>query len=350
MGRHFYYGKIKMMQKIISFICSETKKLPNGEVLAIPQSESAPHYYSSSVPRQALLDKEEHLVRGKKVMFEIKAYHPDVILVEGQVEVEDIFSKEAFETREALIDACHGIVKRRGGKFEMSEEYSIGIVHGYEGDPEQFLKYSRAIASFLKSERMPLDEKEVEYTMSAQMKYANNDLVVVDWDGAFVFDPNGEYESIVELMQVANLQLLRYRMLDGDLDRRLREVGRVVREQTGQLKIVRTKEVEQAFRGVIAIRSRSIAEFEAIDREIKLIGDWYSARLYELIAKKMRFDAWKIAIKEKLDSLEDVYSIVSENFSMSRTHYLEFIQIILFFVLQIGWMVLIVLEFIYYTK
>lgn len=338
------------MQKIISCICSETKKLPSGEVLSIPQSESAPHYYSTSVPRQMLLDKEEHEIRGVKVLFEVRAYHPDIILIEGQAEVDDIFSKEAFEIREALIDQCHKIVKRRGGKFEMSEEYSIGIVRNYEGDPEQFLKYGNAIASFLKSERMPLDEKEVEYTLSAQIKYANNDLVIVDWDGAFVFDPNGEYESIVELLQIANLQLLRYRMLDVDLDHRLREVGRVVKEHVGKLTIFRTKEVEQAFRGVIAIRSRSIAEFEAIDREIKLIGDWYSARLYELVGKKMRFDAWKIAIREKLDSLEDIYSIVSENFSMSRTHYLEFIQIILFFVLQVGWIVLIVLEFIYFTR
>lgn len=350
------------MNKIISFIISENGKRAatpeadkirapkNGEVLAIPQSESAPHYYSSSVPRQVLIDKEEYTVRGKKVVFEIKTYSSDVMLVEGQCDIENIFGEEAYELREGLIDECHRIIKRRGGKFEMSEEYSIAIVRDYVGDPEQFFKYSDAIARFLKSETLPLDEKEVEYTLSAQMKYAKDDLVIVDWDGAFVFDPNGEYESIVELLQVANLQLLRYRMLDGDLDKRLREVGRVVREQTGKMTILRNKEVEQAFKGVIMIRSRSIAEFEAIDREIKLIGEWYSARLYELVGRKMRFDAWKVAIKEKLDSLEDVYAIVAENFSMSRLHYLEFIQIVLFFVLQIGWFVILVLEFIFYTR
>ena len=106
----------------------------------------------------------------------------------------------------------------------------------------------------------------------------------------------------------------------------------------------------QAFREVIAIRSRSISEFEAMDRDIKLIGDWYSARLYDLAAKKFKLEAWKQSIKEKLDSLEDVYSIVSENFSISRLQLLELVQIGLFFILQVGWFVLIILEFIYFTR
>lgn len=338
------------MQKIISFILSEVPHLKGGEVLAVPQSESAPHYFGVSVPKQELLDKEEHEVGGKKVMFEIKAYRPDVLLVEGQMEVEDIFSEEAFELRERLIDTCHAIIKRRGGKFELSEEYSVAVVAGYTGDPEQFFTHADRIAGFLKSEKLPLDEKEVAYTLSAQMKYAKDDLVIADWDGAFIFDPHGEYESIVELFQIANLQLLRYRILDSDLDRRLQKIGKFIQSRAGKITVFRSRELAQAFRDVIAVRSRSVAEFEGIDREIKLIGDWYSARLYDFVGKKFKLDAWKADIKEKLDSLEDVYSIVAENFSITRHQLLELIQIILFFVLQVGWFVLIILEFSFYTS
>ena len=339
------------MQKIISFILAEVPKLTGGEVLAVPQSESAPHYFNESVPKQTLIAEESHIINGHTVRYSIKAYHPGIVLVEGQTEVENIFSDEAFTLREDLIEECHSIIKNYGGKFEASEEYAIGIVTGYAGDPDELAtKYGARIASFLKSERLSLDEKEIEYTLSAQIKYLKNDLVIVDWDGAFVFDPDGEYESIVELLQIANLELLRYRILDSDLDRRLRHAGKVVHEYAGEMKFSRNKELAEAFKDVIEIRSRSIAEFEAIDREIKLIGEWYLARLYDLAAKKMKFDGWKTTIKEKLDSLEDIYGIISENFSMSRTHYLEFIQIVLFFVLQVGWFVLIILEFIYYTR
>ncbi|MBI2075611.1 MAG: hypothetical protein HYT82_03005 [Candidatus Harrisonbacteria bacterium] len=338
------------MQKIISFILAEVPRLKGGEVLAVPQSESAPHYFGASVPKQVFIAQEEHDIQGKKVTFEIKAYLPDILLVEGQMEVEDVFGERAFETRERLIEQCHAIVKQRGGKFDMSEEYSVAVVAGYVGDPEQFFKYAARIAGFLKSEKLPLDEKEVAYTLSAQMKYAKDDLVIVDWDGAFIFDPGGEYESIVELMQIANLQLLRYRVLDVDLDRRLRKVGKFIQASAGKVTVFKSRELAQAFGDVIAVRSRSIAEFEGIDREIKLIGEWYSARLYDFIGKKFKLDTWKADIKEKLDSLEDVYSIVAENFSITRHQLLELIQIILFFVLQAGWFGLIILEFLYFTR
>lgn len=338
------------MQKIISFILSEAPHLKGGELLAVPQSESAPHYFSESVPQQVLVDKETHTVGNRRVLFEIKAYPPNIIMAEAQADVADIFSDEAFALREALIETAHAIIKRRGGKFEFSEEYSIGVVGGYTGDPEQFFTHADRIAGFLKSEKLPLDEKEVAYTLSAQMKYAKDDLVIADWDGAFIFDPKGEYESVAELFQIANLQLLRYRILDSDLDKRLRKIGRIIHAQAGKIRWFKSRELTQAFRDVIAVRSRSIAEYEAIDREIKLIGDWYSARLYDLVAKKFKLDAWKSDIKEKLESLEDVYSIVAENFSVTRHQLLELIQILLFFVLQAGWFVLIILEFLYFTK
>ena len=79
------------MQKIISFILAEVPKLKGGEVLIVPQSESAPHYFGKTVPKQVLINKEEHVVSGQKVTFEIKAYLPDILVVEGQIEVENIF-------------------------------------------------------------------------------------------------------------------------------------------------------------------------------------------------------------------------------------------------------------------
>lgn len=338
------------MQKIVAFVLSESQKFKKGEKLEINISESVPHYFSASVPRQILIDREEHKIGGRNIVFSVKAYAPDIVMVQGEFDVENIFSDEAFELRATMINECHKIIKRLGGKFELSEEYAAAIISDFKGDPEQFLTESHRIAQFLKSETLPLDEEEVAHTLSFNLKYAKDDMVIVDWDGAFIFDPHGEYLSILELMQLANLQLLRYRILDRELDERLKKINKVLQVQGGNVEIFKTKEISQAFKDVIAVRSKSIAEFEAVDRDIKLIGEWYSARLYDLFSEKMRLNKWKDAIKEKLDSVEDVYSIIAENFSMSRVTYLEFIQIILFFVLQVGWFGLLILEFIYYTK
>ena len=313
-----------------------------GEVFEAKPLQSAPHYFPATVPRQVVL--------GKEGDFLIKAYPPNVLLVEVSREVESVFSDQAFELREQLIDQCQKIIKKRGGNFELSEEYAVAVVSGYEGDPEQYLQFASRITSFLKSEKLALDDHEIQYTLTTQLKYAKDDLVIVDWDGAFVFESGGEVNAAVELFQIVNLQLLRHRILDFELDQRLMKVNKMVQGQAIHHAYSSNKELANAFKEVISLRTKSIAEFDTLERDIKLIGDWYQARLYDLVSKKLKIGEWRQAIKEKLDSLEDIYSIVVEKFSVSKLHSLELIQIFLFFILQAGWFVLIILEFLYFTS
>lgn len=338
------------MHRLISFVVSQAPRLKKGAELEQKPIQSAPQYYKETLPKQFALAEEKAKVLGREVKFLVRSYPPENILIEASVDVEDAFSDETFKLREALIDACHKISQKRGGKIDLSEEYSVALVAGYEGDPEQFLSKKQEIAAFLKSEKEPLDEKEIEYTLSKQIKYANNDLVIVDWDGAFVFDTTGNIDDVIDLFQTANLQLLRYRIMDSELDERLRKVTKFAHAPNTKILAFNRKELAKAFKEVIEVRGQAIADFETIERDIKLIGDWYSARLYDLVSKKFKLDEWKAHIKEKLESLEDIYNIVAENFSISRTHFLELVQIILFFVLQIGWFALIILEFIYFTR
>ena len=335
-----------MISKLISFVVAEAPKLKSGAPVEVRPVQSAPQYYEASMPKQFDIGEEKMSVLGKEVKFLVRGYRPDVLLVEARVTVDDAFSDDTFQLREALVDACQKIIKNRGGKRELSEEYSVAVVSDYDGDPEQFLKRAPDIVTFLKSEKLPLDEKEIEYTIATQIKYAKDDLVILDWDGAFIFDPKEQIESILDLFQLANLQLLRYRMLDFDLDNRLQKATRLVQKvPNSKIAIFSQKETAQAFREIIGLRSRSIAEFDALEREIKLIGDWYSARLYDLTSKKFKITDWRKSVQDKLDSLEDIYTIITENFSISRHQRLEMIQILLFFILQAGWFVLIILEF-----
>lgn len=325
------------MHRLVVFVMAESpgvKKGEKGEGVKVLQS--APHYFGASIPQQVIIGREGECV--------LRSYPPHVFLVEVRREVEDIFSPSTFQLREELTKKCHQIVRQHRGDAVLSEEYAIGIVDRYEGDPEQFLERAAAMASFLKSEPLALDEKEVSYTLESQLKYAKDDLVVIDWDGALIFEPTGQAEPIIELIELANFQLLRYRMLDADLDKRLQRVGQLIRASAPKRALRWNREMNTAFEEVIHLRARSIAEFDAIDRDIKMIGDWYYARLYDLAGRKFKFAEWRRTIKEKLESLEDVYGIIAENFSVSKLHYLEMIQIILFFVLQLGWFVLIILE------
>ena len=337
-----------MTHKIIAFVLAEATRAKRGKELPMPQLKSAPHYLEQTVPSQYVLKSQDADVDGNAVKINIKTYHPDAILVEGVLEVADIFNDSTLELRDALHRHCYEVAKKYGAKGELAEEYTIYQISGYAGDPDIFIdEKGSKIAGLLKSEKIPLDDKEVEYTLSLQLKYGKNDLIIIDWDGAFVFDPEGNIDEALEIFEIANYQLLRYRILDKDLDRRLEKITKL--SQAGKsprrlFSFSKTKEVEKEFRELINLRAESIAHFESMERDIKLIGEWYSARLYELTSKKFRFEEWRRAVKDKLDLLEGAYAITSENLGFSRIQRLEFVQIGLFFLLQAGWFVLIILE------
>ncbi len=326
--------------KLVVFLFGETAvNLETSKVVEVKTVKSAPSY-PDVIPKQKVIKVETHEVEGLQVEFVVKAYLPDVVVVEGSLDVTDILADVTLELKRSLITECRKILGGYGCDPLFDEEYTVYCISGYTGDPEVYLSlYGDKIAAFLKNETIALDEEEVRSTLSAYLKYGKDDITIVDWDGAFIFDSSGDFASNIELFEIANLQLLKSRILDYDLDDRLEKTLRLMTVSGKRLPLIRSVEVRNVLREIIEIRTQSILESEAVERNIKLIGDWYSAKLYSLISRKFHLDSWKAEIKEKLDTLEDVYVMATENFSVSYRATLEFIILAGWFVLLIGYVV-----------
>jgi hypothetical protein len=296
---------------------------------------SAPSY-PDVIPKQKIIRVERRTVNGGEVAFLVKAYLPEAVVVEATVAVENVLSAEALEFKRELSTECRKVLDEFSCSRDFDEDCSVFCVSDYSGDPEVFLSlFGNRIAQFLKNEDVELDEEEVRITLGVSLKYGKDDITIVDWDGAFIFDAAGDFQSDIELLQISNLQLLRSRILSDDLDKRLEKTLRLLRRPR-RMPIFRSREVRKVLKEIIEIRTQSILETEIVEHNIKLIGDWYSARLYSLIAKKYHLDEWAKDIKDKLDMLEDVYTMASENFSISYRATIEF-------VILAGWFILLLL-------
>jgi len=322
--------------RLVVFLFGETgKNLEASDVVEIKTVKSAPSY-PDVIPKQKVIKVEKRINDGVEVTFVVKAYLPDVVVVEASLDMDDILANTTLELKRSLINSCRKTLGEYGCDPQFDEEYSVYCISDYSGDPEICLSlYGDRIAAFLKNEKIQLDEEEVKSTLSANLKYGKDDITIVDWDGAFIFDSSADFDSNIELFEIANLQLLKSRILDFDLDERLEKTLRLISVPKG-LPIIRAREVRKVMKEIIEIRTQSILESEAVERNIKLIGDWYSAKLYSLISKKFHLDNWKMEIKEKLDTLEDVYTMATENFSVSYRATLEFVVLA-------GWFVLLLL-------
>lgn len=328
--------KNKIPGRLVVFLFGETgMNLETSEVVESKTLKSGPSY-PDVIPKQKVIKVEKRRVDRVEVGFIVKAYLPDVVVVEASLNMDDILSDTTLELKRSLINVCRNILGEFGCDPKFDEEYSVYCISDYSGDPEECLSvYGDKIAAFLKNERIALDEEEVKATLSTYLKYGKDDITIVDWDGAFIFDASGDFESNIELFEIANLQLLKSRILDYDLDERLEKTLHLM-GVSKRLPIISSREVRRVVKEIIEIRTQSILESEAVERNIKLIGDWYSAKLYSLISKKFHLESWKAEIKEKLDTLEDIYTMATENFSVSYRATLEF-------VILGGWFVLLLL-------
>ncbi len=333
--------------RLVVFLIGQTCiNLETTEVVEIKTIKSAPSY-PDVIPKQKIIKIERRSVDSIEVDFLVKAYLPDVVVVEASLEMDNILGDATLDVKRSLIHECRTILREFTCDPEYDEEYSVYCIAGYSGDPEVYLTmYGERIAAFLKNERILLDEEEVQSTLSSYLKYGKDDITIVEWDGAFIFDSAGDFQSNIELFEIANLQLLKSRILADDLDERLEKTLHLIGATKKRLPIIRSAEVRRVVKEIIETRTQSILESEAVERNIKLIGDWYSAKLYSLISKKFYLDSWKANIKEKLDTLEDAYTMATENFSVSYRATLEF-------VILVGWFVLLLLyvgEFLFTRK
>jgi hypothetical protein len=316
-----------------------------GQAAESRLQKGAPRY-PGVIPKQTFLRHEARILNERTVGLDIKAYAPGFVMIETSIALDDLLAEGIPELKRQLIDECRIALKEFPGSREFDEEYSVYCVSGYQGDPEIYLSlHGDQIAAFLKNEQGPLDEAEVQATLGTSLKYGKDDITLVDWDGAFIFDAEGDFGGDIELFAIANLQLLKARVLNDELDKRLEKTLGMLQRTEG-LPMLRSRDVRRVLKEIIEIRTQSLLESETVEHDIKLIGDWYSARLYSLIAKKFHLDSWTTDIKEKLRTLEDVYTMAADNFSISYRATFEF-------VILAGWFVLLLLyvgEFLFTGK
>ena len=225
----------------------------------------------------------------------------------------------------------------------MTEEYMVLMLTTIEGMPDEFIdRHGQALARFIRAQHEVFGPREVEQILVSRVRYSQADLTVVDWEGAVIISPAGDFQSDIELLKIGNYQLLRYRLLDQTLERNLQTVSDNL--QTGTRASLLPNRPKRVLRQVIEQRLEIMLDFEKIDQSLLLIGDWYTAKIYKVIYEEFYLDEWKSAIRSKLENLESIVQIIQENFTFSWSRFLEMVQIAGWLLLLVGYFVLYFLE------
>jgi hypothetical protein len=193
------------------------------------------------------------------------------------------------------------------------------------------------IAQVVRGETSQLSEGERQEILGSRISYYPNDLAVIGWNAAFIYDTPAGAETAIQLLQYANSQLLEFRHYDEFLTRELENVYDFLEKGgTGLWSRWRTARAAAKLHTVLL----DVSELtERADNAIKFLSDMFSARLYKLAASKVGVPDYKDLVQEKLKTAEDLYRFMVDQFNQSRA-----------FVLELMVVVILIIELIYFFR
>src|SRR6266852_4033345 len=211
----------------------------------------------------------------------------------------------------------------------LSEDYFIFHVREIAGSPsasELCTSQGGRIAQIVRGETAQLSEGERNEILQSRISYYPNDLAVIGWNAAFLYDSEAGAETAIQLLEYANSQLLEFRHYDDLLTRELENVYASLDKGTGMLARWRLARAATKLHTVLL----DVNELtERADNAIKFLSDMFSARLYKLAAAKVGVPDYKDLVTQKLQTAEELYRFMMDQFNQSRAFVLELMVVII---------------------
>jgi hypothetical protein len=212
------------------------------------------------------------------------------------------------------------------------EDYYLFVIEELDqplSAPELLARHGPLIAQMLRFETQPLSLEQQNEALNQRLSYYENDLVVVDWNAALIYDR--DYHDTVNVLELLNVELLEARYTDEQLDRRISDYQRVSLKQSVSLVPFRTPN-QKAIQALAELRLESLVLAERVDNALKLIGDLYLARVHALAARRLYLQDWDSSISRKLDIIASLYQLLTDRVRTTQSQTLELVIIILILV------------------
>jgi hypothetical protein len=178
----------------------------------------------------------------------------------------------------------------------------------------------------LSSNTKALSRQQRREELSRIVTYYEDDLTVITWNAAIIFGTN--MEDVLTVLELANVQLLELRFLDGRLDRTLDRSYEILgQRRSWRMRIPGASRADLVHVGQMQVDAAIL--FERVSNALKLLGDQHLARVYRLASQRLRLDEWAAVILRKLEVADSIYTKLDDRASSERMELLEWIIVVL---------------------
>jgi hypothetical protein len=187
-------------------------------------------------------------------------------------------------------------------------------------------EYRAPIALALRCEKASLAAGEAEEVFETAISYHPNDLVVTDWNGAFLYVADAT--QLLDVLEFLNVQLVELRFFDQRLDARLSDLFQTVYRRPRLATLMRNP-FGRALEEVSELKVETTLIAERVGNALKFIEDLYLAKVYTITAERLHLDAWHSSVASKLKVVHEIFDILNSRAAVYRAEALETTIIIL---------------------
>lgn len=229
------------------------------------------------------------------------------------------------ELRDALV---------RPANSTLDEDYIIALVRSFD-HPMSAAEIQEQVdlVPLLSGEQRPLSAAARHDLLRNCFSYYTDDMVVLTWDRAFIFETRQD-SDVIDVLEVANAQLLEMRYYDELLNDELPRMYDHVETAQRASRFVSSHRYAGLARRLYTLVAEVTELTEKVDNALQVTEDVYLARVYAAALEVLRVRPVRVAVDRKLAIIRDTYTALYDEASGARATVLE-VAIVLLIIVEI---------------
>ncbi len=229
-----------------------------------------------------------------------------------------------------LLRTAVGAAWDRPSASTLEEDYLVATVQSFAAPiAAAALGTDIDLVPLLSGEHERLADTARADILARRFSYYTDDLVVLTWDRAFIYEPRRDTD-VADVLEVANAQLLEMRYYDELLDDELPRMYDLV-EATRRWSLAPRRFANLA-RRLYALVAEVTELTEKVDNALQVTEDVYLARVYTAALELFRVKLVSDAVDRKLAIIRDTYQALYDESASARAGLMETLILLLILV------------------
>lgn len=242
-------------------------------------------------------------------------------LEEGS-EIDRLAEQQCREITKTIFPAL-----KKPSNWKGFEDYIVYFLEEFENNlsVDVFKNKVDFTALMLAENQVRLSEEMKKSSAEAIYQYGENDLTIIDWNSAIVIEPSGT-RDIPDILEFALTHLMEMRYYDDLLDIKL---GSLYDDIQIKRHSIWVSKYDNLYKEASSRYIEFIEFLERVENSLKVVGDFYLAKLYRGATTQFRLKDWQESVTRKMNILAQVSNLLQGEMNVRRSHLLEITIVLL---------------------